>query len=625
MQLLPGVQSTSEGQAGFSVRGGDAYQNLVLLDGVPVFNPNHFFGFLSIFNEKAIQDITLYKGDFPAQYGGCLSSVVNISTREGNANHYSGSASVGILAASANIEGPIGNDKTTFFVSGRQSYLGLVAAPLIRDFSSYSSNDYNFYDINAKITHRFDDKNKLSLSFYRSYDSGQATDPNGTFFFTEQQGESWGNLTGSLTWNYVINAKLFLNTIAHYSKYNYSSTNTYGQEEGTMYATTSEDYQSNIHDEGIRTDLTWFGSTGFTMKAGASYTLQKYLPGVESTYNTNITSSGQPVEEENSLGNLSILSNQLDLYTQGDVSLSKGLLLHGGVRYTLYRDDALYYKLEPRINLEYFKGNDKLSLSYTISHQYNHLLTTSQISQASDLWVPSTRGINPESCTQYSLNLEHTLNKGFTASAEFYYKTFNNLLAYQDGASYLNAVSWEGMVTSGAGFSRGLSLTLEKKSGNTTGWMTYTYSKTARTFAQINNGESFPFDFDHRHDFKIVMLHKFSSHIDAGCTWLYHTGNYITFGNYMDDGSYIYVKRNAYELPCYHRLDVDLNYHIKKRRSEHVITLGVYNVYNHKNIYTVETFYNNLTTPGQPAPEYIVLEKTLFPVIPSFTYRINFH
>lgn len=619
MQLLPGVQSTSEGQAGFSVRGGDAYQNMILLDGVPVYNPNHFFGFFSIFNDKAIQDITMYKGDFPAQYGGSLSSVTDIRTREGNANQYSASASIGLLAASANLEGPLLNEKTTFFVSGRQSYLGLVATPLIKDFSSYSSANYDFYDLNAKLTCRVNSNNKISVSFYRSHDSGQSASEDQSESFTQQQGESWGNLLGSLTWNHVINPGWFLNTIVHYSKYDYSSSSSYGQDQQNEYAMMQENFQSTIYDEGLSTNLTWFGSPNFTMRIGASYTFHKYLPGVESSFNTDINSSGTPVNTQNIIGNEPITSNQLDLYCQGDIHISKVWLLNAGLHYTLYKNQVFYKNMEPRLNLVHVSGKSKVGLSFTISHQYDHLLTTSQISQASDLWVPSTTGINPERCIQYSLNIEHRLSSGYIASAELYYKTFNNLLAYQDGASYLNATSWESMVTSGVGSSGGISVTLEKKIGRTTGWITYTLSRTDRQFSLINNGESFPFDFDHRHDLKIVLLHKFSNRFDGGCTWLYHTGNYISFGNYKDPGNFIYVQRNNYELPAYHRLDIDLNYHLKKRRLEHVITLGVYNAYNHKNIYDVDYFYNYFKY------SYTVKENVLLPIIPSITYRINFN
>jgi len=192
----------------------------------------------------------------------------------------------------------------------------------------------------------------------------------------------------------------------------------------------------------------------------------------------------------------------------------------------------------------------------------------------------------------------------------------------------MTSTSWEDMVTKGVGFSRGLSFTFEKKTGSTTGWVTYTLSKTDRRFTQINNGERFPFDYDHRHDFKIILLHRFSSRLDAGCTWLYHSGNFVSFGNIMDEGKYIYIKRNAYELPAYHRLDINLNYHIKKRRLEHVLTLGIYNAYNHKNVYNIEYYYNQLSTiSALPAntPEYLVLGKTLFPILPSLSYGINFY
>lgn len=627
LQFLPGVQSTSEGQAGFSIKGGDDYQNLVLLDGVPVYNSNHLFGFFSIFNEKAIQDITLYKGDFPAKYGGRLSSVVDIQTKEGNAKKFTGSVSVGLLAASADVEGPLINDKTTFFLSGRQSYLGFIADPIIKYFSGYEAANYGFGDINAKITHRFDQKNKLIFSFYRSYDFGQTSSKDAAFYFNQHESVNWGNSLSSLTWNRVINSKLFLNTLAHYSRYNYSSSNSYGQTDNNYYTSTQSDYQSTIHDIGINTNLTWFRSSAVTLKTGLGYTFQKFLPGVESYYSTNINSSGDPYQLTDTVGNLSNQSHEIDFYTDNDFQLRDNLMLHAGFRYVLYKNSRFYSHIEPRLNLEYSLGRAKFGLSYTLAHQYNHLLTTSEINQATDLWVPSTKDVKPERAIQYSFSVEYPLNNEFTVSAEAYCKVFHDLLAYKDGASYLTSTSWEEMVTKGRGNARGISFTLEKRMGHTTGWIAYTLSKAERRFDEINNGEPFPFSYAHRHDFKVVLLHQFSPRFDASCAWFYHWGNYVSYGTVMDEGEYIYLKRNGYELPAFHRLDLSLNYHIKKRKLEHVISLSVYNAYNRKNIYNIE-FYNNYFFPSSNSykePIYFIKEKSLFPIIPSVTYRINFN
>ncbi len=625
LQLLPGIQSTSEGQAGFSVMGGDDYQNLVLLDGVPVYNPYHLFGFFSIFNDKAIQDITLYKGDFPARYGGRLSSVLDIQTKEGNSDHLCGSASVGLLASSGNLEGPLFGQNTTFFVSARVSYLDIVAAPLIKYFSGYDAASYQFYDVNAKITHRFSNKDKLIFSFYNSYDYGSTSNADDFSYFFQDQSLSWGNWLGSVTWNHIINSKLFLYTISHYSQYNYFSGNSYDQEFNTSSSNTTSNYQSTIYDAGINTNLTWFHSSVLTMRAGIGYNLQIFRPGVESTYSSDLNSTGQLFNESNTVGNVLSMSNEIDCYSDNDIQIHKNLILHAGLRYTEYKNNVFYNNVDPRLNLEYFKERLKLGLSFTVAHQYNHLLTTSSISEATDLWVPSTTGVLPEEAMQYSLNSEYRLNNTYTLKGDLYYKTFNNLLAYQDGASYLSATSWQDVVTSGTGFSRGLCLTLEKKEGNTTGWITYTLSKTQRQFALINNGNPFPFDFDHRHDFKVVLMHKFSAKFEGSCTWVYHTGNYVNYGNVLDEGLYVYVSRNGYELPAYQRLDLDINYHVRKKNRESIFTFSIYNAYNNKNIYNIEyatNLYLNGVGPNQPA--YIVIQQSLFPIIPSLSYKINF-
>ena len=280
--------------------------------------------------------------------------------------------------------------------------------------------------------------------------------------------------------------------------------------------------------------------------------------------------------------------------------------------------------MEPRLNLEYQSGKAKLSLSLIMAHQYNHKLTSSRISQATDIWVPSTHNYGPEKSMQYSLNGEYPLGENLVVSAEAYYKTFNNLVAYQDGASYLTTSRWDSMVTLGSGASRGISVTLEKKNGRNSGWVSYTLSKTTRRFDQINYGVAFPFAYDHRHDFKIVLLHRFSSRWDAGCAFLYHSGDHVTYGSVMDQMTYLYVKRNGYQLPAYQRLDVSLNYHIQSRRIEQIITFGIYNTYNQKNTYNIEFEFNDHWNSDPNGPTYFVTQKRLFPIIPSLTYRINF-
>ncbi len=598
------------------------YQNQILLDGVPVYNSNHLFGFFSIFNENAIQDINLYKGDFPAQYGGRLSSVVDIHTREGNANGCEGSLSAGLLASAANIDGPLFSDKTTFFVSARKAYIDLIATPLIRYFSGYDAASYDFYDFNIKLTHRFNNNDKLSLSIYKSYDFGSTNSTDQAYSFSETNNVTWSNLLGSLTWNHVINNRMFLNTVAHYSRYFCSSYDSNGQSEGNDNESTSQTTNSTIYDIGLTTNLTWYYSPGVTFRTGAEYTWQKFLPGVQTSEYSN--STDVMADTATNTGNMTSISRSGIFYVQGDFKLPEGIDLHAGLRYINYEDNIYYNNLEPRINLEYYKYNGKLSLSYTMVHQYNHLLTTSQISQATDLWVPSVQSILPEQAIQYALNLEHPLWKHYTARVELYYKTYQHLLTYQDGASYLNSSSWQDMVTSGTGDSRGICLTLEKKTGRTTGWITYTLSRTNRQFALVNNGVGFPFDYDHRHDIKVVLLHQFSPKLDFGCNWVFHSGNFVNYGTTMDENGFVYVQRNAYELPVYHRLDLDVNYHIKKRRLEQVITFGLYNAYNRKNIYSVEFYVNHLYSIQMPQ-RYFVEQKCLFPIIPSLTYKINFH
>ena len=630
LQLMPGVQSGSEGHTGLYIKGGEDDQNLILLDGVPVYNPNHLFGFFSIFNERAIQDITIYKGNFPAKYGGRLSSVVDIQTKEGNGKKMEGSASIGALATTVNLEGPLFSDKTTFFASGRISYLEAFATPIVKHFTRYNAAGYQFYDYNGKITHRFNSKHKLIFSHYRSYDYGftdesrQQTGPSLSNNFQWQETTAWGNRIFSLAWNYAINPRWFVNTIANYSRYDYQYDTQNQFSSGDKSDLYYNEFSSDIKDKGIRTNVTWYASPKSTLRAGIGYNLLTFKPGVDVTRVTNLEifdQFGHPMDVniDTTLGYSKIKPREFSAYIENEIRLGEKLIFTPGLRYVNYQNNCTYQVLEPRLNLTWRLGKTGLHASYVESNQFNHLLETAKISQATDLWVPSTRAIKPEKSRQISISIDYPLTKDLEFSTEAYYKSLSNLVEYQEGASYFSsATSWEDKVTFGKGKAYGVIFTLEKKTGKTTGWISYTFSKSVRKFGELNYGKEFPFAYSRPHDLKLVVMHKFSGRFDVSGTWVYHSGNNITFGDVKYFGYYLFLQRNSYRLPDYHRLDVNVNYHFRAKHLEHSISLGAYNAYNRKNIYSLEYYHSY--NPSR----YYVRERPLFPIIPSLTYRIKF-
>jgi outer membrane cobalamin receptor len=630
IQLLPGVQSGAEGHTGLYVKGGEDDQNLILLDGVPVYNPNHLFGFFSIFNERAIQDITVYKGNFPSKYGGRLSSVVDIQTKEGNGKKIEGSASIGALATTMNLEGPLFGNKTTFFISGRISYLELIGTPIVKHFTNYNSAGYRFYDYNGKITHRFNNKHKLIFSYYRSYDYGytnemrQETALSQASNYQWEETTEWGNHIFSLAWNYAITPSLFMNTLANYSIYGYlyKTKNQYGY--GTQSDMLSNESSSSIKDKGLQSNLTWYNSPKSTLRAGIGYNLLTFVPGVDIIRLTNIEildQFGNPINVniDTTLGHNKYQPIEFAAYIENEIKFGELITFTPGLRYVYYNNHCSFQEFEPRLNLNLRMGKADFNGSYTESNQFDHLLETSKVSQSTDLWIPTTKNIKPEKSRQISLSMEYMLSKGIEFSAEVYFKQLSNLVEYQEGASYYTtAISWEDMVTFGTGKSYGIIFNFEKKYGNTTGWISYTLSKSLRKFAELNNGEEFPFAYSRPHDFKIILTHKFSERFDASCTWVYHSGNNLTFSNVKYFGYYLYLKKNSYRLPDYHRLDININYNFRSKHLEQNISLGAYNVYNHKNIYSLEYYYSGIDK------RYYIRERPLFPIIPSLTYRIKF-
>lgn len=665
LQLLPGVKAGTEGSAGFYVRGGGPDENLFLLDGVPIYNVNHAAGFFSAFNADAIKNVTLYKGGFPARFGGRLSSVVDIRMNDGNNQKLKGNISVGLISSKFNLEGPLFSPKTTFNISARRTYMDLLAQPLIKLAAKQEGGDvkagYYFYDLNAKISHKFSDKDRLYLSaymgddvIYSDFQDSYNQQANRTSEDRMQMDWNWGNLITALRWNHIINNKLFMNTTATYSRYRFNMLVGNTSEETIKYPDKPNSYKfekmsigynSGIEDMGFKVDFDYSPNTANEVKFGLNYTNHAFKPGVQ-VYKTKFEDDSVKQARDTTFGDANIYAHEASLYVEDNITLNSFLKLNAGLHYSaFYVQNQFYNSLQPRLSLRALL-TDVLSVkaSYAAMNQYIHLLSNSSLSLPTDLWVPVTKRIEPMRSHQYSVGVFYELNKLFDLSIEGYYKSMNNLIEYQDGASFMSSASgWEDKVSTGRGWAYGVEFFAQKTIGKTTGWLGYTWSKTERLFdrpgQEINYGKVFPAKFDRRHDISLVVAHKFSKKFDIAATWVYSTGNAgsLALQNYSKptlpnnnvhsySSSLPYLSsRNNFRMPSYQRLDVGVNFHKQKKHGIRTWSFGVYNASNRMNPFLVYPdydyiYYNNGTMESSKSLKKI----TIFPIIPSFSYSYKF-
>jgi len=629
IQLLPGVQSGNEGTTGFYVRGGSPDQNLILLDGVPVYNASHLFGFFSVFNADAIKNVNLTKGGFPARFGGRLSSVLEIDMKEGNMREFHGEGSIGLISSKLTLEGPIWKDRTSFIVSGRRTYYDILAAPFIPEGQDFG---YYFADLNAKINHEFSRNDRLYLSYYNGIDDfGFREEYQDDPFFGggsgyDESGLNWGNHTGALRWNHLFNDKLFSNLTATFSQYRFSIGFESFYEDDTESNRSGFEYFSLIRDYGLRYDLEYALNNQHQLRFGASYTNHTFRPGVAQIQETF---NGAGVDSILDLSR-KVFADDIFVYAEDDWKIGEKLRVNYGIHYSAYRtnDDAFYQNLQPRISARYLLSDEwSLKASYAMMNQYVHLLSNSGIGLPTDLWVSSTAIVKPQLSQQIAIGSSTNLwNKQFEFSAEAYYKTMDNLIEYKEGASFLSNNDWQTTVeTDGEGEAYGLELLFRKKKGKTTGWIGYTWARSNRRFSNLNNGEWFPYRFDRRHDISVVLNHQFSESFDLGITWIYGTGNSFTapvaqillpgeFGFGVFDR---FSDRNALRMPPYHRMDIGFNWHKKTSWGERTWNISVYNAYSRQN-----PFFLYLSQNGNG--ERRLNQVSLFPIIPSISYQFKF-
>ncbi len=678
LQLLPGVQSGSEGSTGMYVRGGGPDENLFLLDGIPVYNVNHMAGFFSVFNPDAVKNVTLYKGSFPARFGGRLSSVIDVRMNDGNDKKIHGNISIGAISSKINIEGPIIKEKTTFNISARRTYSDLLLQPMIymaaQENTSSDGNlsaGYYFYDLNAKINHKFSNNDRLYLSLYmgddiiytnfrNSYTSRNDYDDDNTSYESSSRMKlnwDWGNIVSSLRWNHLINNKLFMNTTAAFTRYRFDMgvgmemRSTISNPDSVINESTDIyfGYKSGIEDYTLKFDFDYAPHPNHDIKFGANYTFHTFRPGVSVTQ-FNAKNDDFTFNFDTIFGDKDVYSHETMLYAEDNISIGYALKLNLGLHYSFFNvQQVTYHSLQPRASMRMLvNDNFSVKAGYAAMSQNVHLLSNSYVSLPTDLWVPVTKRIEPMRSHQYSIGAFYNLNDLVDLSIEGYYKSMHNLIEYKDGASFLgSSTGWEDKVVMGDGWSYGIELLAQKTIGKTTGWVGYTWAKSERLFdrpgQELNYGRVFPAKYDRRHDISIVASHKFSEKFDLAATWVFSTGNTGTLamqhyaaGTVPESTNYWYYgtpqhitgemdyisSRNNYRFNPYHRMDIGMNFHKKKKYGTRTWNISIYNAYSNNNPFLV---YPKESSTWNPITQQEVTKKSLvqvsvFPIIPSVSY-----
>jgi len=623
IQLLPGVKSGDEGSAGLYVRGGSPDQNLILLDGVPVYNVFHLFGFFSTFNADAVSDVKLIKGGIPARYGGRLSSVLDISMKEGNSKERHGVVALSPIAGRVTYEAPIKTDTSSFIISARRTWIDALLNPFMKD----EVFGYNFHDINLKYNTKIKNGDKFFLSLYTGRDKffttikEASTNDNFSFDF------KWGNLTTVARWNKVISPKTFVNFSSYYSKYKFSQ----GYKAKNDNITSSKRNSSKIREIALKADFDYFPNPQHLLKFGAKLSTLQFTPETVEVVGANIDSTFNNQNTANSLIG--------DIYIEDEFNLTKKIKVNTGVRASIFHVKSRdYFNVQPRFSIRYLVSPSlSVKASYTKMIQYLHLLTNSTIGVPTDLWVASTDRTRPQESQQLALGIAKSIKENkYQITLEGYYKKMNNLITYANGANYLYGINetWEDKIVIGKGESYGVELFLNKKKGKLTGWLGYTLSYTNRQFDEINKGEKYPFKFDRRHDLSLLLNYRLNQNKGFNMVFVYGTGNAVTLptANYQGllpplyeytsrhkaDYNDFYKKaliseRNNFRTPSFHRMDISYNTSKKtKKGNKRTWTFSVSNVYNRQNPYFLFEEEGKLK------------QFSLLPIIPSINYRLEF-
>lgn len=620
IQLLPGVQSAGEGNTGYYARGGGLDQNLILLDEAPIYNPSHALGYLSVFNSDAIKDVTLMTGGIPAEYGGRLSSVLDIRTNDGNMKEYGASGGVGLLAARLTLQGPIVKDEGSFMISGRRTYADLFLK--LSSDTSINRTSLYFYDLNAKANYTLGEKDRVYLSGYLGKDN---------LDYPDVIGLRWGNTTATARWNHIFGDQFFSNTTLTFSDYSYS--NLVGA------STNQYEITSGIKDVNGKIDFQYFMNTSSTLKFGVNAIYHTFLPG---SVTAGPTSSAHNISLEHryALEDAAYVSHEFEPVDGFKVNygLRASMFRLLGPGHTMTYDEygdivdtagfgpgkviRAYASLEPRLSATYLIDDESsVKGSYTRTAQYLHLLSNSTTANPSDLWVPSSNNVRPQYADQFAAGYFRNFQENqFESSIELYYKNMKDLIDYKNGADLQINPTVESLLVFGRGWSYGAEFLIRKRAGRLSGWVGYTWSKTQEQFPGINSGRVFPARQDRTHDISIVAIYDLNPTWNFSAVWVYNTGNAVTFpgGNYWVDNRLVpyYTERNGYRMPAYHRLDLSATWKLGERSN---LNFSIYNVYDRMNAYAIY-FRQNRTDPTKTEAVRI----TLFPIIPSVTYNFNY-
>ncbi len=638
IQLLPGVRNAGEGSAGIYVRGGGPDQNLIMLDDAIVYNTGHLFGFFSIFNSDAIKNVSLIKGGMPPQYGGRLSSVLDVAMKEGNDKKLQVDGGIGLIASRVSIQGPIKKNKSSFIISARRTYIDGLTKPFVSKNSQFGGSGYYFYDLNAKMNYRFSEKDRLYISGYVGRD---------VFDFVNGQRSlkvniPWGNATGTIRWNHVFNKRLFGNTTAIFNNYNFTFQ--------ALQNSLNIKLASGIRDFSLKQDFDLYPFTGHKVKFGGLYTLHRFTP--------SVVSGGQDSVIFKPLNPQSKYAHEAALYIQDDWEVSDKVKINFGLRYSgfqqigpykIYQTDKdgnrldstvysngqsvrKYGGLEPRFTLRYaITDETSIKASITKNFQFIHLVSNSGTTLPTDLWVPSTYKVKPQISWQYSAGLFKNFKENmYETSVEVYYKNMQNQIEYQEGYTPNTLEDTENSFTFGRGWSYGSEFFINKTKGRLTGWIGYTLSWTWRQFSQLNGGEKFPSKYDRRNDISVVGIYELNKRWKLSSTFVFGTGNAATLPQrfYLVNGvlTQEYSRINEYRLPSYHRLDFAAIYNPKKnvyrKKMKTEWIFSIYNLYSRKNPYFI--YFDQTGSPYDGSLNVQGKQVSLFPIIPSVTWNFKF-
>ena len=655
--LLPGVQSSGEGNAGFYVRGGGVDQNLILLDNSTVYNASHLFGFFSVFNADAVKNIEITKGGGAASYGGRLSSVLDINLKEGNSKSFHGAGGIGTIASRFTVEGPIKKDTSSFILSGRRTYIDVLAKPFMNPESSFNGSGYFFYDLNAKFNYRLSNRDQLFASVYTGKDVFSFNSSDAGF----STRIPWGNTTGTIRWAHQSGSKLFMNAILTYTDYKF-------QFEGKQDQFTFG-LSSGIRDYGAKVQWSYYPNPTHRMKWGMDYTFHKFTP------NNTYASSG---DVNFDLGEqVKLFSHESAAYFQDDFDINEKWRINAGVRIpyfmhvgpftrytyptstssvggsttpitTIYEKNkkvADYVGFEPRFNARYEinkASSFKMALSRNL--QFITLTSLSPSSLPTDVWLPSTDRLKPQLASQVSVGyFRNFFDDSWESSVELYYKDMQNQSDYREGSTPDQTVgdNIDNLLVFGRGYSYGAEFFIKKRMGDFSGWVGYTWAKTMRIFEEVNNGKAYPTRWDRRHDLNVVLMYTLSPRVDLGFVFVYATGNAITLpiSRYFFEGNLVevYGERNSFRMAPYHRADFSLNVKGKLMRSRFDAELNqvveeprkfrsswnfsVYNLYNRMNPYFIYFATKDNNNGGF---QITARQVSLFPILPSITWNFEF-